>query len=47
MTMWSAAALTNYVCADCGYLERYVQSPDDRTTMAGNWEKVAGRGAKA
>ncbi len=43
MTMMSSAALTNYVCTACGYVERYVHSVADRRTIAENWEKVASR----
>jgi hypothetical protein len=40
MTLMHGAGLTNYVCTACGYLERYVDSPADRGTIAQNWEKV-------
>ena len=42
LTMMSGAKLTNYVCTACGYLERYVDAPADRTTIAEKWGKVAG-----
>ena len=44
MTMMSGARLTNYVCAACGYLERYVDAEADRKTIAEKWESVANRG---
>lgn len=40
MTLWSTAGLTNYVCTACGYVERYVMSPDERSVIAQNWEKI-------
>jgi hypothetical protein len=40
MTAMDNAGLTNYVCTSCGYLERYVDSPGDRDTIAKKWEKV-------
>jgi predicted nucleic-acid-binding Zn-ribbon protein len=47
MTMMSGAVLTNYVCTACGYVERYVESPTDKNTIAENWEKVESRGANS
>ena len=40
MTMWHGAGLTNYVCTECGYVERYVVTLSDRATIAAKWEKV-------
>lgn len=40
LTLWRSANLMNYVCVDCGYLERYVEEPADRRTIAENWQRV-------
>jgi hypothetical protein len=44
LTASDNAALTNYVCASCGYLERYVVDPGDRLTITKRWEKVRAEG---
>jgi hypothetical protein len=36
----SIAALDNYVCTDCGYLERYVAEPLKRKEIAKKWPKA-------
>lgn len=45
MTMMSGAGLTNYVCVACGYVERYVESAEDRKTISQKWEKVVSQDA--
>lgn len=32
------AALDNYACATCGYLELYVSEPENRAKIRENWE---------
>jgi hypothetical protein len=34
------AAVTNYVCADCGYLESYLLDHDDRAQIRAGWQRV-------
>ena len=36
----SIAALDNYVCMDCGYLERYIAESEKLTEIAKKWPKV-------
>ncbi len=36
----SIAALDNYVCTDCGYLERYVAESAKREEIAKKWPKA-------
>jgi ribosomal protein S27AE len=33
----------NYLCARCGYLERYVTNLDNRKDLVANWERVNGK----
>jgi predicted nucleic-acid-binding Zn-ribbon protein len=40
ITLISIAALNNYVCADCGYLERYVASASKLQEISRVWPKV-------
>jgi hypothetical protein len=47
LTMMRGAGLTNYVCTDCGYLERYVDAAADLTAIAENWDKVGGQDANS
>ena len=37
----SIAALDNYVCVTCGYVERYVSEADKLTEISAKWTKVA------
>ena len=32
-----------YICADCGYLEYYVASPEDTQVVRENWQRVQAR----
>ena len=36
----SIAALDNYVCADCGYLERYIAESEKHKEIAKKWPKA-------
>jgi len=36
----SIAALDNYVCTDCGYLERYIAETEKRREIIRKWPKV-------
>ena len=36
----SIAALDNYVCIRCGYVESYISDPDKLTEIAGKWNKA-------
>lgn len=36
-----ATAPDVYVCASCGYVERYVSAPEDLQTIRETWEQVA------
>ncbi len=36
----SMAALDNYVCAGCGYVESYISDPGKLTEIAGKWDKA-------
>ena len=40
ITLISIAALNNYVCADCGYLERYVASASKLQEISRVWPRV-------
>lgn len=33
-------ALDNYVCADCGYVESYINSEKDLKKIADRWQRV-------
>ncbi len=37
---WNYAVLDNYVCASCGYSERYVQDRSKLFKIARNWRRV-------
>ena len=32
-----SAALDNYVCVSCGYVERYIAKPEDLQRIEGKW----------
>ncbi|KUG19989.1 hypothetical protein ASZ90_010276 [hydrocarbon metagenome] len=32
--------LDNYVCGNCGYVESYINDPDDREKIRRQWERV-------
>ena len=36
----SIAALDNYVCADCGYVESYVSDPKKLVEISRKWDKI-------
>ncbi|MBC8255079.1 MAG: hypothetical protein H8E35_13785 [Ardenticatenia bacterium] len=36
----ASAALDNYVCVNCGYVESYVADPDKLRIIARRWPKV-------
>jgi predicted nucleic-acid-binding Zn-ribbon protein len=36
----SMAALDNYVCGDCGYVERYISDQTKLAEIARKWDKV-------
>jgi len=36
----SIAALDNYVCTDCGYLERYIAESEKQKEIAKKWPKA-------
>ena len=38
ISLTSMAALDNYVCTDCGYLERYVADEDKLKEIAKKWK---------
>jgi hypothetical protein len=40
ISFWSAAALDNYVCTQCGDVEGYVGDPDKLLGIAANWTGV-------
>ncbi|MBW1724283.1 MAG: hypothetical protein GQ571_11290 [Desulfobacterales bacterium] len=37
----SIAALDNYVCTDCGYLERYIADAEKLKEIVKKWPKVS------
>jgi predicted nucleic-acid-binding Zn-ribbon protein len=40
VSLTSIAALDNYVCIQCGYLERYVAEPSKLKEIFTKWDKV-------
>jgi len=36
----SIAALDNYVCTDCGYMESYIAEKDKRKEILENWRSI-------
>ena len=36
----SIAALDNYVCGDCGYVESYISDPEKLTEISRKWDKI-------
>lgn len=36
----SIAALDNFVCVECGYVESYVSDPDKLTEISRKWDKI-------
>ena len=43
ITLFSIASLDNYVCAECGYLERYVAEAAKRDEISKKWPQVKGQ----
>ena len=42
ISMTSVAALDNYVCTQCGLVERYVAEPSKLKEIARKWPRVGG-----
>lgn len=40
ISLTSVAALDNYVCVECGYLESYVSNAERRAEIANKWVHV-------
>lgn len=40
VTMTAIAALDNYVCTECGYVERYVADKDRLAQIAARWRPI-------
>jgi predicted nucleic-acid-binding Zn-ribbon protein len=40
VSITSIAALDNYVCIDCGYLERYIAESDKLEEIAKKWRRA-------
>lgn len=40
ISIMSIAALDNYVCAGCGYLERYIAESEKQKEVAKKWPRV-------
>ena len=40
VSLTSMAALDNYVCTDCGLVERYIADADKLEAVAKKWEQV-------
>lgn len=48
ISLTSIAALDNYVCTSCGYIERYISDTEKLTEITEKWSKVnAGESATA
>ncbi len=43
----SIAALDNYVCISCGYVESYISDPDKLIEIAGKWDKAGPEDSEA
>ena len=41
ISITSIAALDNYVCVECGYLERYIAEDEKLQQIADKWRKVS------
>lgn len=41
ISFWRTAALDNYVCADCGYVESYVAKTKHLDMIRKNWPRVS------
>jgi len=40
ISSWASAALDNYVCGNCGYVESYIAEFDKLAKIRKNWPKV-------
>ncbi len=40
ISFWTIAALDNYVCADCGFVESYIADADKLSEIRKKWIKV-------
>ena len=40
ITLFRVAHLENYVCVNCGYLERYITSEKDLDRIEAKWPKI-------
>ena len=40
VSILSIAALDNYVCTDCGYLESYIAEKDKRKEITEGWHRL-------
>lgn len=38
--LFSVAALDNYVCAQCGYVESYIADHEKLKEISGKWRKI-------
>ena len=43
----SIAALDNFVCSACGYLERYVSDPEKLAEISRKWDQIEAEGNQA
>ncbi len=41
VTFWGSAALDNYVCVGCGYVESYVADRSALEKLAGKWPRAS------
>ena len=41
ISLTSIAALDNYVCSECGYVEHYIADPHKLKEISKKWQKVA------
>ena len=42
----SIAALDNYVCVACGYVESYISDPDKLVEISRKWDAILSEGAE-
>ena len=43
----SIAALDNYVCGECGYVESYISDPKKLVEISSKWDKIEPEDAQA
>lgn len=46
VTFWHYAALDNYVCGECGYVESYIADAQQLHRIRENWPRVDARKRK-